>query len=150
MSGTGPLGLAGLAVTDLPAVNATLNAIAAALLVVAWVLIRRGRWRAHRNVMLAAVGVSALFLVSYLVYHFEVGSVRFQGRGPARTVYFAVLLTHTVLAAAVPVLAVVTLTRAFRRRFGAHRKIARWTLPIWLYVSVTGVVVYWMLYRMSW
>jgi len=145
-----PFALAALAVTDLPAVNASLNAVAAALLVVAWLLIRRGRWRAHRNVMLAAVGVSALFLASYLVYHYQVGSVRFQGQGPARTVYFAVLLTHTVLAAAVPVLAVVTLTRAFRRRFPAHRRIARWTLPIWLYVSVTGVVVYWMLYRMSW
>jgi len=140
----------GLAVTDLPAVNATLNAVAALLLVVAWLLVRRGRWRAHRNVMLAAVGVSALFLTSYLVYHAQVGSRHFPGEGTARTVYLGILLTHTVLAAAVPVLALVTLTHAFRRRFPSHRRIARWTLPIWLYVSVTGVVVYWMLYQMQW
>jgi uncharacterized membrane protein YozB (DUF420 family) len=140
----------GLAVTDLPAVNAGLNALAAVLLVIAWRLVRAGRWRAHRNVMLAAVGVSALFLTSYLVYHAQVGSKHFPGEGTPRLFYFAVLLTHTVLAAAVPVLALVTLAFAFRRRFPSHRRIARWTLPIWLYVSVTGVVVYWMLYQMTW
>lgn len=134
--------------TQLPAVNATLNAIAAVLLVIGWVLIRRGRIRAHRAVMLAAFGCSILFLASYLIYHYQVGSVGFQGQGPIRTVYFTVLLTHTVLATAVPILAVITLTRAFRRHFPRHRAIARWTLPIWLYVSLTGVVVYWMLYRM--
>lgn len=134
--------------TQLPTVNATLNAIAAVLLVIGWVLIRRGRIRAHRAVMLAAFGCSILFLVSYLIYHYQVGSVGFQGQGPIRTVYFTVLITHTVLATAVPILAVITLTRAFRRHFPRHRAIARWTLPIWLYVSVTGVVVYWMLYRM--
>ena len=134
--------------TQLPAVNATLNGIAAVLLAIGWVLIRRGRIRAHRAVMLAAFGCSILFLVSYLIYHAQVGSVAFQGQGPIRSVYFTVLLTHTVLATAVPILAVVTLTRAFRRHFPRHRAIARWTLPIWLYVSVTGVVVYWMLYRM--
>lgn len=134
--------------TQLPAVNATLNGIAAVLLAIGWVLIRRGRMRAHRAVMLAAFGCSILFLVSYLIYHAQVGSVAFQGQGPIRTVYFTVLLTHTVLATAVPFLAVITLTRAFRRHFPRHRAIARWTLPIWLYVSVTGVVVYWMLYRM--
>ncbi|HEX6203572.1 MAG TPA: DUF420 domain-containing protein [Thermoanaerobaculia bacterium] len=141
-------GFLGLTVRDLPAVNASLNAVAAALLVVGWLLIRRRRVRAHRAVMLAAVAVSALFLASYLVYHAQVGSVRFQGQGPVRTVYFSVLLTHTVLAAAVPVLAGLSLWRAFGRRWRQHRAIARWTLPIWLYVSVTGVVVYWMLYRL--
>ena len=142
--------IGGLAVTDLPAVNAGLNALAAVLLVIAWRLVLAGRWRAHRNVMLAAVAVSALFLTSYLVYHAHVGSRPFTGEGAARGFYFAVLLTHTVLAAAVPVLAVITLTLAFRRRYPSHRRIARWTLPIWLYVSVTGVIVYWMLYQMTW
>lgn len=135
---------------DLPHVNALLNGAAAALLVTGWILIRRGRRAAHRRAMLAAFGCSALFLVCYLVYHFEAGSVRFPGTGTARTVYLAVLLTHTVLAAAVPVLALVTLSRALAAKFDRHRTIARWTLPIWLYVSVTGVVVYWMLYRTSW
>lgn len=134
--------------TQLPAVNATLNGIAAVLLAIGWVLIRRGHIRAHRAVMLVAFGCSILFLVSYLIYHAQVGSVAFQGQGPIRTVYFTVLLTHTVLATAVPFLAVITLTRAFRHHFPRHRAIARWTLPIWLYVSVTGVVVYWMLYQM--
>ncbi len=139
-----------LSVRDLPAVNASLNAVAAVLLVIAWLLIRRRRITAHRNVMLAALACSVLFLTSYLVYHAQVGSVRFPGSGTSRPVYFAILLTHTVLAATVPFLAVITVTHAFRRRFPRHRRIARWTLPIWLYVSVTGVVVYWMLYRMQW
>jgi uncharacterized membrane protein YozB (DUF420 family) len=142
-------GLLGLTVRDLPALNASLNALAAVLLVVGWVLIRRRRREAHRNVMLAAVAVSTLFLASYLVYHWQVGSVPFQGQGPVRTVYFSVLLTHTVLAAALPVLVALSLWRAFGRRYRRHRAIARWTLPIWLYVSVTGVVVYWMLYRLE-
>jgi uncharacterized membrane protein YozB (DUF420 family) len=135
---------------DLPTVNALLNTAASALLVTGWVLIRRGRREAHRRAMLGALACSALFLVSYLVYHFQVGSVRFPGTGVARTVYLVVLLTHTVLAVAVPVLALVTLSRALAAKFDRHRAIARWTLPIWLYVSVTGVVVYWMLYRTSW
>lgn len=135
---------------DLPTVNALLNATATALLVTGWILIRRGRREAHRRAMLGALACSALFLVSYLVYHFQVGSVRFQGTGTVRTVYLGILLTHTVLAAAVPVLALVTLSRALAAKFDRHRAIARWTLPIWLYVSVTGVVVYWMLYRTSW
>lgn len=143
------MALFGLSVTDLPAVNATLNATAAVLLVIGWVLIRRGRWRAHRNVMLTAVGVSALFLVSYLYYHYQVGSVKFQGQGAVRGVYFTVLITHTVLAMAVPVLAVLALVFAFRRRFERHKAVTRWALPIWLYVSVTGVVVYMMLYQMT-
>ena len=133
---------------DLPTVNAILNGIAAVFLVVGWVLIRRRRMRAHRAAMLAALVCSVAFLASYLVYHAQVGSVRFQGTGAIRTVYFTVLLTHTVLAAAVPFLAAITLTRALQRRFPRHRAIARWTLPIWLYVSVTGVAVYWMLYHL--
>jgi uncharacterized membrane protein YozB (DUF420 family) len=98
--------------------------------------------------MLAACGVSALFLTCYLIYHFQVGSVKFQKTGTIRTVYLSILASHTILAAAVPVLALISLKRAFAARFPQHRAIARWTLPIWMYVSVTGVVVYWMLYRM--
>jgi len=135
-------------VTDLPAVNATLNATATLLLAIGWVLIRNGRRQEHRQVMLAAFGVSILFLISYLIYHFHVGSVRFSKTGPIRTVYLGILLTHTVLAATVPFLAIFTLNASLTNRFDRHRRIARWTLPIWLYVSVTGVVVYWMLYRM--
>ncbi len=138
-----------LELTDLPTVNASLNAASALLLVVGYLLVRRRRLAAHRAVMLAAFACSTLFLVSYLVYHFQVGSVRFQGTGAVRRLYFAVLLSHTVLAAAVPFLAVITLVRALRERFDRHRAIARWTLPIWLYVSATGVAVYWMLYRMA-
>lgn len=133
---------------DLPALNACLNAAAAVALLIGFWLIRRGRWRAHRAAMITALVLSGAFLTSYLVYHAQVGSVRFQGQGWVRTLYLSILATHTVLAAAVPVLAIVTLTRALRRRFDRHRAIARWTLPIWLYVSVTGVVVYWMLYRL--
>jgi uncharacterized membrane protein YozB (DUF420 family) len=134
--------------TQLPTLNATLNGIAAVLLVIGWVLIRRRKIQAHRAVMLSAFACSILFLVSYLVYHYQVGSVRFQGTGAIRTVYFAILISHTLLATAVPFLAAITLFRALKERFAKHRAIARWTLPIWLYVSVTGVVVYWMLYRM--
>jgi uncharacterized membrane protein YozB (DUF420 family) len=133
---------------DLPALNAALNAAAALALLVGFWLIRRGRWRAHRAAMLTALALSAAFLASYLVYHFNVGSVRFSGEGWVRRLYLGILLTHTVLAAAVPVLALITVSRALRRHFPRHRAIARWTLPIWLYVSVTGVVIYWMLYRL--
>jgi putative membrane protein len=139
-----------LRIHDLPAVNATLNATATLLLVTGFVLIRNRRWVAHRNVMLAALTCSTLFLTSYLIYHWHVGSVHFPGTGGARTFYFALLISHTLLAATVPVLAGITVTRALRGRFDRHRRIARWTLPIWLYVSVTGVVVYWMLYQMRW
>jgi uncharacterized membrane protein YozB (DUF420 family) len=135
---------------DLPAVNATLNALAALLLSIGFVLIRGRRWIAHRNVMVAALVCSTLFLTSYLIYHSQVGSVRFPGTGKARTLYFTILISHTLLAATVPVLAGITVVRAFRRRFRLHMRIARWTLPIWLYVSVTGVVVYWMLYQVRW
>jgi uncharacterized membrane protein YozB (DUF420 family) len=135
-------------VRDLPAVNATLNATAATLLVIGYGLIRQGRREAHKRVMTAAFLVSALFLASYLVYHFNVGSVKFQKTGPIRTVYLTILLTHTVLAAGLPVLAIVTIRRAWLGNFAAHASLARYTLPLWLYVSVTGVIVYWMLYRM--
>jgi putative membrane protein len=137
-----------ITVTDLPAVNATLNATAAVLLVVGLALIRRKRIEAHKRVMLAALGVSVLFLASYLVYHYNVGSVKFTRQDWTRPLYFAILISHTVLAAAVPFLAIVTLRRAWKGDFARHRRIARITLPIWLYVSVTGVIVYWMLYRM--
>lgn len=133
---------------DLPTVNAFLNATAAVLLVIGYILIRQKKREAHRKVMWTAFATSILFLVCYLVYHFQVGSVKFPGTGTIRTVYLSILLTHTVLAAAVPVLAIISLKRALAARFDKHRTIARWTLPIWLYVSVTGVVVYWMLYRM--
>ncbi len=137
-----------IGVHDLPAVNATLNATAAVLLIWGYTLIRRRRIDAHRKVMLAAFTASVLFLVSYVVYHAQVGTVRFQGAGLIRSVYLGILFTHTVLAAAVPVLAILTLRRGLRADFGRHHAIAVWTLPIWLYVSVTGVVVYWMLYRL--
>jgi len=132
--------------TDLPALNATLNAIAAGWLMLGYVLIRRGRRRAHRNAMIAAFATSGLFLLSYLVYHAQVGSRSFTGQGWIRPVYFAILISHVVLAVAVLPLAIVTLVRGARARYDAHRRLARRTLPIWLYVSVTGVVVYLMLY----
>ena len=135
-------------VRDLPAVNATLNATSAVLLTYGYTLIRAKKIEQHKRVMLAAFCVSVLFLVCYLIYHAEVGSVRFQKTGVIRTVYLSILFTHTVLAAAVPVLAIITLRRAWNRKFDRHRAIARWTLPIWLYVSVTGVIVYWMLYHL--
>jgi uncharacterized membrane protein YozB (DUF420 family) len=133
---------------DLPTLNAALNTASALLLLTGWWLIRHGRRDAHRRAMLAAVATSTLFLASYLAYHFEVGSVRFTGQGPIRTVYFAILVSHTVLAAAIVPLVLTTLTRALRARFEAHRALARYTLPLWLWVSVSGVVVYWMLYRL--
>ena len=133
---------------DLPSLNAVLNTASALLLVAGWALIRRGRRGAHRVAMLGALATSAAFLASYLVYHFQVGSVRFTGRGAIRAVYFAVLLSHTVLAAAIVPLVLLTLTRALRARFEAHRAVARYTLPLWLWVSVSGVAVYWMLYRL--
>jgi uncharacterized membrane protein YozB (DUF420 family) len=132
----------------LPSVNAFLNATAAVLLVWGYTLIRRKRIDAHRRVMISAFVTSCLFLVCYLVYHAQVGSKHFPHAGAIRTVYLSILGTHTVLAAAVPVLAILTLRRGLAGRFDKHRRIARWTLPIWLYVSVTGVVVYLMLYHM--
>lgn len=135
-----------IAVTDLPTVNAALNTLSAVLLFAGYLFIRAKNREAHRRCMLAACASSVLFLICYLIYHYHVGSVRFQGQGWIRTVYFTILITHTVLATAMVPLVLITLVRALRERFDAHRRIARWTLPIWLYVSVTGVVVYWMLY----
>ena len=132
----------------LPSVNAFLNATAAVLRVWGYTLIRRKRIDTHRKVMQTAFAVSCLFLVCYLVYHYEVGAVRFQKTGLIRPVYLSILATHTVLAATVPVLAIITLRRGRAGRYDKHRRIARWTLPIWLYVSITGVVVYLMLYKM--
>ena len=131
----------------LPTVNATLNATAAILLLTGYSLIRRKRIQAHKRVTLTAFGVSIAFLICYVVYHAQVGSVPYQKTGFLRTIYFSILITHITLAATVPVLAIITLRRALRGDFVRHRKIARWTFPIWLYVSVTGVIVYLMLYR---
>ena len=133
----------------LPTLNAVLNATAAILLVIGYLFIRRGRIAQHRACMISAFAVSTLFLISYLTYHAQVGSKRFTGTGPIRTVYLSILLTHTVLAAAVPFLAIITLWRALASRFDRHVRIARWTLPIWLYVSLTGVIVYVMLYHLG-
>lgn len=133
-------------VKDLPLLNAVLNTVCTLLLLTGYYLIGRKHIRAHRNVMIAALCVSAIFLLSYLVYHFHVGSVRFTGEGSVRTVYFAILISHTILAAVVPPLAIITLVRGLSEKFDQHRSIARWTLPIWLYVSATGVSIYLMLY----
>lgn len=135
-------------VSDLPALNATLNGVAALFLLSGYVLIRRRRIRAHRACMLSAFAASACFLVSYVVYHANAGSKPFPGTGPIRAVYFFILVTHVVLAAAIVPMAIVTLSRALRERFDYHVPIARWTLPIWAYVSVTGVVIYVMLYQL--
>ena len=137
-----------ISIHDLPAVNAFLNGAAAVLLVIGYILIRRRRPSTHKKVMLSAFVTSCVFLTCYLIYHAHVGSVRFGHTGAIRTVYLSILATHTVLAAAVPPLAIITLSRGLSSRFDKHRAIARWTLPIWLYVSVTGVVVYLMLYKL--
>ncbi len=130
-----------------PVINATLNGTSAVLLVTAYVMIRRRRIAAHRAIMLTAVTTSTLFLISYLYYHLHVGSVHFQGHGWSRPLYFTILISHTILAAAIVPLVIITLSRALRERFDRHRAIARWTFPLWLYVSVTGVVIYVMLYH---
>ncbi len=132
----------------LPAVNAFLNATSAVLIATGVVLVRRGRRQAHKRVMLAAVVTSSLFLLSYIWYHAHVGTVRFAGHGWPRPVYFIVLGSHTVLAAVVVPLVIVTVARALRGRLERHRASARWTYPVWLYVSVTGVVIYLMLYQL--
>jgi putative membrane protein len=134
-------------VSDLPAVNALLNGTAAVLLAIGWTCIRRGRIDAHRRCMLAAFTASCLFLVSYVVYHAQAGSRPFTGQGLARSVYFVILVTHVLLAATILPLALVTLRRALGGDYARHRRIARWTFPVWMYVSVTGVVIYLMLYH---
>ena len=135
-------------ITDLPALNATLNGVAAAFLVAGYVLIRQGRRAAHKRCMLAALSASALFLVSYVIYHANAGSRPFPGQGAIRVIYFAILITHVVLAAVILPLALTTTARGLWSQFDRHVRIARWTLPIWLYVSVTGVVIYLMLYQL--
>ncbi len=135
-------------VRDLPALNATLNSISSMLLLFGYYFIKRKEVERHRLCMVLAFLTSCLFLVSYLIYHYYAGSVPFQGQGWIRSVYFTILITHIVLAAMVPVLALITLYRALRKDFRRHRAIAKWTWPIWMYVSVTGVIVYVMLYEM--
>ena len=137
-----------MTVSDLPALNATLNATAAVLLTTGYVLIRRGRVAQHRAVMIAACCTSVLFLISYLTYHAQIGSKHFEGKGAIRIVYFTILLTHTVLATVIVPMVLMTLSRGLKGKYDRHRAIARWTLPLWMYVSVTGVIVYLMLYRL--
>jgi putative membrane protein len=139
-----------LTVHDLPAVNATLNAVAGVLLLTGYVLIRAGRAAQHRRVMIAAFITSSLFLICYLTYHAQVGSVPFMRHGFVRPLYFTILITHVTLAATVLPLAILTLSRGLKGRYFQHRRIARWTFPIWLYVSVTGVLVYVLLYQPTW
>ena len=136
-------------VSDLPALNATLNGVAALFLLAGYAFIKRRQIGAHRACMLSACAASALFLVSYVIYHANARSKPFPGTGGARVVYFVILITHVVLAAVILPMAIVTLSRALRKRFDLHVRLARWTLPIWLYVSVTGVVIYVMLYRLN-
>lgn len=133
----------------LPTINAILNGLCAVLLSLGYGFIRRGNMRVHKRFMITAFGVSVLFLISYLIYHAQAGSTAFTGRGWIRPVYFFILITHIILAAAIVPLAIITLIRALRERFARHKRIARWTLPIWLYVSVTGVLVYVMLYHLT-
>jgi putative membrane protein len=135
-------------VAQLPTLNATLNAISAVLLTAGYVFIRQRQIARHKRCMLAALTCSALFLTSYVTYHLHAGSRPFSGQGPIRVIYFAILITHVVLAAVIVPLALMTAARGLRAQFGAHVRIARWTLPLWLYVSVTGVVIYVMLYRL--
>jgi uncharacterized membrane protein YozB (DUF420 family) len=137
-----------VSLSDLPALNATLNATSAVLLMSGYAFIRRGYVRRHRAAMISACIVSALFLTSYVIYHAKIGSKPFPGQGPIRLVYFTILLTHVLLAITVPPLALITLSRGLRAKFDRHVAIARWTFPIWMYVSVTGVIVYLMLYHM--
>jgi uncharacterized membrane protein YozB (DUF420 family) len=138
-----------LAAHPLATTNAVLNTIATLLLVAGWIFIRQGNWRAHRAAMIAAFAVSAIFLACYLTYHYLVGHVPFRGQGPIRTVYFAILISHILLAVTVPILAIWMFVLAFRGRWEAHRRLGRITLPIWLYVSVTGVVIYLILYGLN-
>lgn len=136
-----------MTISSLPALNATLNATCFVLLTIGYVLIRRGHVAQHRAVMIAAFCTSVVFLTSYLTYHAQVGSKPFLGQGPIRVVYFAILLTHTILAAAIVPMILMTLSRGLKRQDARHRALARWTLPLWMYVSVTGVIVYFMLYH---
>lgn len=137
-----------MSVTDLPALNASLNTLSALCLVTGYVLIRQGRRDAHKRAMIGALVTSALFLASYLVYHYHVGSRPFPGTGVVRWIYFAILISHVILAIVIVPLALVTTARGLWNQFDRHLRVARWTFPLWLYVSITGVVVYLMLYQM--
>jgi putative membrane protein len=137
-----------ISAAELPTVNAALNSLSGAFLTLGFLFIKSKNIRAHKACMLSAFASSSLFLISYLVYHYQVGSVPFKGQGAIRVLYFTILLTHTTLAVVVVPIALITLLRALKENFAAHRRIARWTFPIWLYVSVTGVLVYVMLYRL--
>jgi len=139
-----------ISIHDLPAINASLNALSGVLLLIGYALIRARRIQTHRRVMIAAFVTSSIFLVCYVIYHAQVGSVRFTRQGFVRPLYFTILVTHVTLAAAVLPLALVTLSRGLNARYERHRVIARWTFPIWLYVSVTGVLVYVLLYQPTW
>ncbi len=139
-----------MTVHDLPAVNASLNALSGILLITGYVLIRARRIQQHRACMIAAFAASSLFLISYVVYHVQVGSVRFTRQGFVRPLYYTILITHVTLAATVLPLAIITLSRGLKARYPEHRRIARWTLPVWMYVSVTGVLVYVLLYQPTW
>ena len=134
--------------SKLPALNASLNAMSFLLISLGYFFIQQRALTAHIMCMLAACGTSTLFLISYLFYHFHHGSTKFQGEGPIRIVYFAILISHTILAMAILPMVIKTLVHGFQGKFGKHVAIARWTLPIWMYVSITGVAIYWMLYRM--
>jgi putative membrane protein len=134
--------------TVLPTVNAALNATSGGFLIIGYVLIRRRQITAHRNAMLGAFVTSSVFLVSYVIYHANAGSRPFTGQGPVRALYFAILISHVVLAAAILPMAISTLSRGLRGRYADHKRIAKWTFPTWMYVSITGVIVYVMLYRM--
>ncbi|MFQ5412631.1 MAG: DUF420 domain-containing protein [Phycisphaerae bacterium] len=136
-----------MTVQDLPHVNASLNALSAVLLVTGYACVRHKKITAHKSCMFGAVAVTGSFLTCYLIYHFQVGSVGFSGRGMIRPIYFTILISHTVLAASLAVLVPITLVRALKGRIDPHRRIARWTLPLWIYVSITGIVVYGMLYH---
>jgi uncharacterized membrane protein YozB (DUF420 family) len=147
MGALGETGGEAVTVSDLPTLNATLNATSGVLLLAGWLMIRRKRIDAHRRCMVAAFVTSSLFLVSYVVYHAQAGSRPFTGQGPVRAIYFAILISHVLLAAIIVPLALVTLRRALAGDYVRHRRIARWTFPVWMYVSVTGVVIYFMLYH---
>jgi uncharacterized membrane protein YozB (DUF420 family) len=136
----------GIPLQSLPAVNASLNGTATVLLLLGYFFIRTGKIRYHRGCMILAFLCSTVFLCFYVYFHLHAGVIRFGGRGFIRGVYLAILIPHTILAIAIVPLILITLSRALRERFASHRTIARWTLPLWLYVSVTGVIVYWMLY----
>ena len=139
-----------LTLHDLPAVNATLNALSGILLLIGYSLIRARRIEQHRRIMIAAFVTSSMFLACYVIYHVQVGSVRFTRHGFVRPLYFTILISHVSLAAVVPPLAILTLSRGLKARYARHRAVARWTWPIWMYVSVTGVLVYVLLYQPTW